>query len=186
MGSGSGGGGWDPDQRLGTSRMAECRLPIPQRTPWRQEPTRWEVCSGLCSGDPSNPAALRDAPAPTRGRLAPRLYPEALAVLGEADLLQPRLDLGLLPAGHAGQNAPRHLLAQQAQCALGQRRCGAVCGVGNEAFQALDSANVAEHLWRSEESTSRAHQLTSCSQTCSVSPTRFISLLRIPPRPNLP
>lgn len=49
------------------------------------------------------------------------LYPETVAVLGEADLLQPRLDLGLLPAGHAGQDGPRHLLAQQAQRALGQR-----------------------------------------------------------------
>ena len=75
-----------------------------------------------------------------------RLYPEILAVLGEADLLQPGLDLGFLPAGHARQDAPRHLLAQQAQRALGQRRRGAISGVGDEAFQALDGTYVAEYL----------------------------------------
>lgn len=78
-----------------------------------------------------------------------QLYPEILAVLGEADLLQPRLDLGFLPAGHAGQDAPRHLLAQQAQRALGQRRRGAISGVGDEAFQALDGTYVAEYLGKS-------------------------------------
>lgn len=83
-----------------------------------------------------------------RGRPA-RLYPETLAVLGEADLLQPRLDLGLLPAGHTGKDGPRHLLAQQAQRALSQRRRGAIGGVGNQAFQALDGADVAEYLGRS-------------------------------------
>lgn len=99
-----------------------------------------------------------------------RPYPEALAVLGEADLLQPRLDLGLLPAGHAGQDGPRHLLAQQAQRALGQRRRSPIGGVGNEAFQALDGANVTEYLERGGERVSWSHQLASHPQTCPVPP----------------
>lgn len=94
-----------------------------------------------------------------RGRPA-RLYPETLAVLGEADLLQPRLDLGLLPAGHTGNDGPRHLLAQQAQRALSQRRRGAIGGVGNQAFQALDGADVAEYLGRSGGMVSWIHQFT--------------------------
>lgn len=89
------------------------------------------------------------------------LYPEVFAVVGEADLLQPRLDLGLLPAGHAGQDGPRHLLAQQAQRALGQRRRGAIGGVGNQAFQALDGSDVAEYLGRGGERVSRVPQFTS-------------------------
>lgn len=92
----------------------------------------------------------------------PRLYPEALAVLGEANLLQPCLDLGLLPAGHGGQDGPWHLLAQQAQRALGQRRLSAIGRVGNQAFQALDGADVAEYLGREWGEGSRFHQLSRC------------------------
>lgn len=113
-----------------------------------------------------------------------RLYPESFAVLGEADLLQPHLDLGLLPAGHAGQDGPRHLLLQQAQRALGQCRRGAICGVGNEAFQALDGTDVAEYLGRGGERGSCMHQL--CSQLPPNVPSpslvlSFFSLLKLPP-----
>lgn len=95
------------------------------------------------------PAAARPSgmrPLGIGGDVCPRLYPKVLAVLGEADLLQPGLDFGLLPAGHAGLDAPGYLLAQQAQRALRQRRRGAISRVRNQAFQALDGTDVAEHL----------------------------------------
>lgn len=146
-GDGGGGGGWDADENRMTPKVAEYRLPTPKRPPW---------CCG-CAGQDGAPLPVCRAPlaavrlskmrplGPRAGDPA-RLYPEALAVLGEADLLKPRLNLGLLPAGHAGQDGPRHLLAQQAQRALGQRRRGAISGVGDETFQALDGAYVAEYL----------------------------------------
>lgn len=127
---------------------------------------------------------LGDAQVLTPAGSPGRLYPEKFAVLGEADLLQPRLDLGLLPAGHAGQDGPRHLLTQQAQGALGQRRRGAIGGVGNQAFQALDGTNVAEYLGRGEESVFCIHQLFSQPPANAPRPspvTSLFSLLKVGP-----
>lgn len=132
----------------GAQKVAGLGFPTPKRPPWRswreayRAPGRMPVLRTPPGA--ARPSGMR--PFSVGGGGCPQLYPKVLAVLGEADLLQPGLDLSLLPAGHAGQDAPRHLLAQEAQRALGQRRRSAICGVRNQAFQALDGADVAEHL----------------------------------------
>lgn len=87
----------------GTPKVAERGFPTTKRPPWRSWPEDYRAPGHLCSGHPpeaTQPSGMLSFDKGEGG--CPQFYPKVLAVLGEADLLQPGLDLSLLPAGHAG------------------------------------------------------------------------------------
>lgn len=117
-GDGAEGGGWDPDENRQDSEMAEYRLPTPRRPPRVPQASGAgmgalsPVCRApLAATRPSGMRLLR-LPAGDPVQLYPKFSQSTGRSRSAAATSGPRLPL---PAGHVGQDAPRHLLAQQAQ-----------------------------------------------------------------------